>query len=233
MEFEEFLLPLLSTMSEKEKKNQILFKSEIDHFQLVSKIFAQRFIQQLPIEDLETAVDEENNHPSKLIKHKRNKQHSKQPIKSNSISSKYIKDIVSKKNPNLDQSPQNNNNLKNNTNLNNNVKKNVNNDKNHKKKYKISQKNNKLISQQETNLKDFTILIDKSILNHQIPDIQPDDSLLQTLIKKLENNDYFQHNDKYCQVFLGRKYKPNNLFEEENISLQILRNWRRKLIFLN
>ena len=231
MEFEEFLLPLLSTMSEKEKKNQILFKSEIDHFQLVSKIFAQRFIQQLPIEDLETAVDEENNHPSKLIKHKRNKQHSKQPIKSFSISSKYIKDIVSKKNPNLDQSPQKNNNLKNN--LNRNVKKIVNNDKNHKKKYKISQKNNKIISQQETNLKDFTILIDKSILNHQIPDIQPDDSLLQTLIKKLENNDYFQHNDKYCQVFLGRKYKPNNLLEEENISLQILRNWRRKLIFLN
>ena len=231
MEFEEFLLPLLSTMSEKEKKNQILFKSEIDHFQLVSKIFAQRFIQQLPIEDLETAIDEENNHPSKLIKHKRNKQHSKQPIKSFSISSKYIKDIVSKKNPNLDQSPQKNNNLKNN--LNKNVKKIVNNDKNHKKKYKISQKNNKIISQQETNLKDFTILIDKSILNHQIPDIQPDDSLLQTLIKKLENNDYFQHNDKYCQVFLGRKYKPNNLLEEENISLQILRNWRRKLIFLN
>ena len=231
MEFEEFLLPLLSTMSEKEKKNQILFKSEIDHFQLVSKIFAQRFIQQLPIEDLETAVDEENNHPSKLIKHKRNKQHTKQPIKSFSISSKYIKDIVSKKNPNLDQSPQKNNNLKNN--LNKNVKKIVNNDKNHKKKYKISQKNNKIISQQETYLKDFTILIDKSILNHQIPDIQPDDSLLQTLIKKLENNDYFQHNDKYCQVFLGRKYKPNNLLEEENISLQILRNWRRKLIFLN
>ena len=166
MEFEEFLLPLLSTMSEKEKKNQILFKSEIDHFQLVSKIFAQRFIQQLPIEDLETAIDEENNHPSKLIKHKRNKQHSKQPIKSFSISSKYIKDIVSKKNPNLDQSPQKNNNLKNN--LNKNVKKIVNNDKNHKQKYKISQKNNKIISQQETNLKDFTILIDKSILNHQI-----------------------------------------------------------------
>ena len=91
---------------EKEKNNLIVFKTQIDNFDIVSRIFSQRFEQnkvyyQPAIEDLETAIDDENSNQTQLIHHKRNKQ--QLPIKSLSISSKYIKDIVSKKNPQLTQ----------------------------------------------------------------------------------------------------------------------------------
>jgi hypothetical protein len=276
-EFEEFVLPLIKLIKEKENKNREVFKLDNDNFNLVRNVLQERYkvieipnvnkttpIKKIldPIEFLDTAqsIEDEESKEEITVRHKKQKESkknvivdnqkkeadgvNKNPFKCNSISSKYIKDIVSKKifGSKNEGSPI-------------------------KKKYKFKKENE--TTNQDANIKtetkkednitknkdddvekqedeedeeeDLTIIVDKSLVANYLDTKKmkykevekntfTDFSQLQ---KKLKDSDFFHQSDKYSSVFLGKKYRPflpSDLEEIMKIQKNTLKEWRKSII---
>ena len=260
LEFEEFILPMLKMIKEKEHKNIEVFKIDNENFSHVHKILIERYkntqietksisnkINQDQLEYLETAQsieDVESSKCQKPLKLKKHKEQRKNAINDNkdkesisgsksiSISSKYIKDIVSKKmfGTKQDGSPV-------------------------RKKYKFKKENELQINNKKKDIEqqkifnninidedqNLTIIIEKSLVadylpnkNGEIVDIEKKTLIDFTLLqKKLSEKDFFHQTDKYSSVFIGKKYRaqlPSEIEDIIKVQNIILKEYRRTII---
>jgi len=274
-ELEEFVLPLIKLLKEKENKNRDVFKLDNDNFSLVHKVLQERYkVIEIPnvnkttpnkkitdpIEFLDTAqsIEDEESKEETALKHKKQKANkknvnednqkkedagaSKNPFKCNSISSKYIKDIVSKKifGGRNEGSPirkkykfkKENESSNQETNKKADIK---------KEDIAIKNKDEEVEKEEEEEDQDLTFIVDKTLVANYLNKMKMknNEADKNTSIdfnrfqKKLRENDFFHQSDKYSSVFLGKKYRsnlPTDLEEILKIQKNTLNEWRRSII---